>query len=329
GQPLDRRSDIFALGLVLYELTTARRVFHAQSAAQTIQAICDHLIVPPSRLSASYPPALEAVCMRALSTAPEDRYATALDMRRDLLAAVRELPATQEPNDALASLMQAIFEDRVAEKRDLLRRLRSGSNVTHVPAGETDQSVEIAPVPAELVTQIRTSGLSGTSSVASPPHPPRTGLVWGLAAGGALAAAALFFVSRPSPHAPAAAAIAPAAAPLAEAPASSEVPVPGASSGPVATGSVVVRIESRPSSAMVSVDGTERGTTPVDVRLAQGTSALPFQLRRAGYLPASDTLVPDRDQTLRLDLAPAPAAARAAKAAPPAPTASSPWVKWH
>src|SRR5262249_6239344 len=131
GLPLDRRSDIFALGVVLYELTTARRLFKAENAAQTIQAICDHLVVPPSRLAAGYPAELEAICMRALSAAPEDRYATAMDMRRELLAVGRDLAPSQEPTEALGRLMQQAFEDRVAEKREVLRRLRIGSHVTH------------------------------------------------------------------------------------------------------------------------------------------------------------------------------------------------------
>jgi serine/threonine protein kinase len=331
GQPLDRRSDIFALGLVLYELTTSRRVFKADNAAQTIQAICDHLVVPPTRLSAAYPAALETVCMRALAAAPEDRYPTALDMRRDLLAVGRGLAPTQEVNEGLATLMRQLFEDRVAEKRELLRRLRTGSNVTHVPAGETDRGVELAPVPPELATEVQSSSslLSGTSSALGHPRPRKTGIVAGAVVVAAVAAGAIVLVSRPSAHlpSPATSSITSAAAPLPAPSASGEAMT--APSQAAAPQDVVVRVETRPSGAIVSIDGNDMGATPVDLRLPQGTQRVPIALRRPGFASTGDTIVPDRDQTLRLDLAPGPAAARPTPTARPALAPSSPWVKWH
>src|SRR4030095_15346982 len=67
GDPLDRRSDIFSLGAVLYELTTSRLLFYRDSAPLTVMAVCQEEIIPPSEVHSSYPKRLEAICLKALS----------------------------------------------------------------------------------------------------------------------------------------------------------------------------------------------------------------------------------------------------------------------
>ena len=146
GQPLDRRSDIFALGIVLYELTTGRLLFKRESSAATIRAICDEPILPPSRLVPDYPPALEAICLRALAQSPEDRFSTCADMRAALLDGLRASAHDGDVASALSTVMRRIFADRVTEKRELLRRVKVGEGVSAVPAGEVDRDVELRTV---------------------------------------------------------------------------------------------------------------------------------------------------------------------------------------
>src|SRR5690606_4471316 len=90
GEPLDRRSDIFSLGTVLYELTTLRRLFKRPNELQVMRAITEEPIPRPSREVPDYPRALEEVCVRALARDPDERYATAAEMRDDLLRVMRE-----------------------------------------------------------------------------------------------------------------------------------------------------------------------------------------------------------------------------------------------
>lgn len=326
GRPLDRRSDIFALGVVLYEATTARRLFKRENAAETVRAVCAHAVVPPSRLDARYPPLLEAVCLRALEAAPNDRYATMLDMRRDVLAFVREASATADASDALARMMLRVFEDRVAEKKEILRRLRSGSKVTHVPQGEIDEGVELDRIPITLATQVEVS--SDVSTPAAAPSASRAWPVyarWGaFVALGVGAAASLSRFSPkhiadtgPRPEEP---------TPVVASPLPSAVAVPMYAA---------LRVESRPSGAGVFVDGESRGTTPLDTRLTRGDAAVALELRHPGYVTQSQALTPDRDQSLIVDLAPRvaspPAHASGVPATPPKPAASAPnpWAKWH
>jgi serine/threonine protein kinase len=237
SRPIDRRSDIFALGIVLYELTTGRKLFKRNSPAETVRAICDHGILPPSRLLEDYPAALERICLRALEAAPEDRYPTALEMRRELLAflrsraASRELP--HEPGEEMSRLMNAIFADRVAEKREILRRVRSGSKVTHVPAGEIDEGVEIAPAPepTEVGGSATRTDVDVRAAVA-----PRSRWVAAVV-GSAVVAASVALVAATFLHRPVASA-APATAVMTAAPSSAPLPptaVPSASAAPPAS----------------------------------------------------------------------------------------------
>ncbi len=146
GEELDRRSDIFSLGVVLYELTVLRRLFKRPSELMILKAITEEPIPPPSSMVPGYPPGLEAVCLRALRRAPEERYATAAAMRSDLSAAMREIEASGDPRDQLAALMAELFGARRDDKREMLRRVRSGAMPSQIPKAEPPASVEVPTV---------------------------------------------------------------------------------------------------------------------------------------------------------------------------------------
>lgn len=84
GQTVDRRSDLFSLGTVLYELTTGVRPFLGSSEFMVMDQIVTGQPEPPSRVVRDYPPALEAIVLRALARAPGARYQTAAALLEDL-----------------------------------------------------------------------------------------------------------------------------------------------------------------------------------------------------------------------------------------------------
>jgi len=82
GYPVDRRSDVFALGVLLYELTTQTRAFRGATEYESVQRIVAGDIMPPTQVSPAYPPELEDVVMTALAVDPDDRFQDADAMRR-------------------------------------------------------------------------------------------------------------------------------------------------------------------------------------------------------------------------------------------------------
>jgi serine/threonine-protein kinase len=84
GDPLDARSDLYSLGIVLYQLLVGRVPFSAENALGVVLKQVTDEPVPPSRVRPGVNPRLEAICMRALKKLREERYQTAKEMRRDL-----------------------------------------------------------------------------------------------------------------------------------------------------------------------------------------------------------------------------------------------------
>ncbi len=149
---LDRRTDVFALGIVLFELVSGRRAYRRASTAQTFQAILSEPPPQPSKVRPGTPAAVDALCARALAKEPADRFQTAAEMRRELLGFIRK-QTVEDPGEHLGKVMQRLFADRIAEKAELLRRVRGGDRVVVLPQAEVDVDVEM-PTVAESPTNL-------------------------------------------------------------------------------------------------------------------------------------------------------------------------------
>ncbi|MBL8635514.1 MAG: protein kinase [Myxococcales bacterium] len=84
GEPIDRRSDIFATGIVLYELLTAERLFPPDQDMAVLDKIKNVEVLPPTAYNRKIPEELERIVMKALAQNPAERYQTAMDLHGEL-----------------------------------------------------------------------------------------------------------------------------------------------------------------------------------------------------------------------------------------------------
>ena len=84
GLETDFRTDLFSLGVILYELLAGRRPFQEPTAAETMAAIIRDEVPPITQANPAVPPELERIVTRLLSKAPRDRYGSTIDLARDL-----------------------------------------------------------------------------------------------------------------------------------------------------------------------------------------------------------------------------------------------------
>jgi serine/threonine-protein kinase len=92
GDTLDHRTDIFSLGIVLYEMLTGVKLFKGDTLAQVLYNVANTDPLPPSRIKPEISPLLDLVVKRAMEKKPAARYASAWEMVDDLRHCLQELP---------------------------------------------------------------------------------------------------------------------------------------------------------------------------------------------------------------------------------------------
>jgi serine/threonine protein kinase len=116
GSPIDRRSDVFALGTVLWEMVTSHRLFKAENDLASIQRIINSEAQPPIELREDCPPELETIILKALAVDVNERYQTAEELQLDLEELAREHKLVQS-TVALRAYMSELFGEEIAAWR--------------------------------------------------------------------------------------------------------------------------------------------------------------------------------------------------------------------
>src|SRR5258708_4390128 len=110
GEAVDARSDVFALGIVLWELLTGGRLFDGDGDLAILRSVQHSIIPPPARLNSEVPPGLDAAVMKALERNPALRYQSAQELERALAEHVFTQAKGLEDTD-ISAFLKHIFSD--------------------------------------------------------------------------------------------------------------------------------------------------------------------------------------------------------------------------
>ncbi|MEJ7730972.1 MAG: protein kinase [Polyangiaceae bacterium] len=138
GAEVDRTTDIFALGVVLWELTTSQRLFRMDTDLDTLEKVQACVVPPPSSLVPDYPVELESVVMKALAKRKQDRFQTARELSRALQNFLMRRGAFVGPEE-VAQFVRQVFSDRIQKREAHLAwaaEVTSTINVDQLRSGE-------------------------------------------------------------------------------------------------------------------------------------------------------------------------------------------------
>jgi len=140
GQQIDARSDLFAVGILLYEMLTGKRLFLSDSDFSTLQKVREAEVEAPTIHNSDLAPELEAIILKALAREPAERYASASDLGEDLQ---RFLIAdnTIFNEKKLAAFISENYADEIAREQKKVEELQS----VRIPPGLLEQDQRSAP----------------------------------------------------------------------------------------------------------------------------------------------------------------------------------------
>ncbi|MEK6606260.1 MAG: PEGA domain-containing protein [Myxococcota bacterium] len=173
GLGLDRRSDIFSVGIILYELLTGERLFLGESDFSTLEKVRNVEILPPSTYNRKIPEELERIVFKVLSKDVEDRYANAIDLHDELQAFLYSSGEFYSRKD-LSAWMKKFFAKEIDEET---RQLEEYKHIQSPPRDTPAHgSPAVAPprhVPSDGLRQPASRGEAPARSARPPSPQPR------------------------------------------------------------------------------------------------------------------------------------------------------------
>jgi len=329
---LDRRADLFAVGVMLWEAITGRRMWEGLTDLQVMQNLVDGKVAAPSSVAENVPPSLEGICLKAMSGDLDARYESAASMQADLEKAIEELGLEMGSRQVGKRVAESFGELRAATKKVIEDQLKD-DNASPVSLVVTDENGVLAAEDAAISADLW--GLPSTISVsalqANQARRRRLRRRWLVGVGVSAAAAAVALGSLRYAHrdgeAQARTAVATPAAP----------PAPAPTPQVVEAKSVHLLIQATPPTATLYLDDTPLPKNPFEGDVPSDSLRHTIRADAPGY--RSQTRMAGLSEPLQLDigleaLSPAPATqspaagrhvvsakSTVAVAAPPSPSA--------
>ncbi len=312
---VDRRADVFALGVMLWEALASRRLAHGELEAAVMHRRLAGGDPKIRDVAPDAPEELCRICEKAMAHAPADRYATAAELRA-AIDAYLETSKRVGAEDIGALVRETFAADRekvraLVEQR--IRDIQAQTTTAELPAAPASLRTFSEPPPPSR-RDAREPGDSTVkvttvpSASAAPPVPPeapssRKAVLIGAVVGAAVIAFAVAGGLRRDP--------APDRATAA----------PGAEGAPAAT--VDVWISAEPREARIYLDDTVLAQNPFRGGMARSTLTRKLRVSAPGFTTDERLVTLDRDMHLELSLKPAQAAAPPSKSAAPSVTATA------
>jgi eukaryotic-like serine/threonine-protein kinase len=301
----DQRSDVFAAGVLLWEILTYRRLTQDRTQTEIVQG---RIGGAESELmlekGSDAPPELMAVCAKATAKAPEDRYPSANAMRDAIRSYISE-NSLEFPSDKLRELLHRTFESERSEMRRLIDQRMKQVQLEDEHPSEVSKA-PFVPNAAAL--------FGGTSSGTIPTQAAPLGrgkLFMAAAAVALLAGAAGAFIMRLRPSGEPVTTVSAVAQPSAN--------QQGGASAP-ATALVRLQLSADPPAAELILDGAKLEGNPFSGQLPRDATMHRLEVRAPGRKSEARMVRLDQDLTLHVELAvasnAAPASGSAAKTAP-------------
>jgi serine/threonine protein kinase len=168
GAPVDRRTDVYAVGVVLWETLVGRKPFDGDNDVEVFGKVLDAPIEPPGRFVPGVPPELDAIVMRALAREAQDRFATARDMARAIERAVPPIAAAD-----VGEWVERMAEKMLASRAGVVARIERSSPTSASPTVEANDAAatQVSPAPffsspSAIAEDAATQLSSGSASLA-------------------------------------------------------------------------------------------------------------------------------------------------------------------
>jgi eukaryotic-like serine/threonine-protein kinase len=170
GLPLDRRSDVFAIGVCLYEMLTGERLFVGDSDFSVLEKVRKVEVLPPSHFNRKIPDALEKIVMKALAKDVDERYSYASEVAEDLRKFLYTSGYSFGRKD-LAAFMKATFAEDVEKEKQRLQEYNDVKPSESMLAA-AEAGFGVGQVPAAPQVPMNASAVTAIPTMAPPSIAP-------------------------------------------------------------------------------------------------------------------------------------------------------------